>query len=112
MEDVYVRRNALRVLGSVRQPRTFAAKGLEGPVKVLWGTEDSRLPMEVGAQLEAQFATAEFRQIEPHARAARSARVVGPGDIGPGRSAYAPALTRQQRATRVLRAICSRGSSR
>jgi pimeloyl-ACP methyl ester carboxylesterase len=67
LEDADVRRDALRALGGLRQPRTFAAKGFEGPVKVLWGTEDSRLPMEVGAQLAAQFANAEFRQI-PEAR--------------------------------------------
>ena len=36
-------------------------------MKILWGTEDSRLPTAVGAQLAAQFGNAEFRQI-PEAR--------------------------------------------
>jgi pimeloyl-ACP methyl ester carboxylesterase len=63
LEDVNVRRDALRAIGGVRQRRTFAAKAFKGPVKVLWGTEDSRLPTAVGAQFAAQFANAEFRQI-------------------------------------------------
>ena len=67
IEDGNVRSDALRALNGVRQRRTFAAKAFKGPVKILWGAEDSRLPTAVGAQLAAQFANAEFRQI-PEAR--------------------------------------------
>jgi pimeloyl-ACP methyl ester carboxylesterase len=72
VESPEVRRDALRAAAATRHPPagsvTFA-----GPAKVLWGTDDFDLPLDVGVRLAAQFIGGELRPV-------RQARMLVPLD--------------------------------
>lgn len=61
IENVDVRRDALRAFNSLTKSIGYGAMGFNGPVKVLWGAEDGRLPVETGQQLAAQYSRGELR---------------------------------------------------